>query len=335
MEKMVSVVIPVYRARNYIACCVDSIINQTYKNIEVILVDDGSDDGSGILCDVYAERYQNIFCIHQENKGVSHARNIGIDHARGEYILFVDSDDYISPDYLEKACMAFRTKDVDMYLCGYRNIEKNGKRKGERYYPLINETVWRCNEMGAVMLNLFNSTTLHAIGTKIYKKGIIEKYKIRFKEKWKHYEDIYFCLTYLKHCDNIYVQNMDMYFYRRDADDSLSKQQKNYKYVGICRTYCLLCQLAGFSLLEEEEKRAFGKRYLREINKCINAKILTEKRYTINIRRLYQKISKDMLYMNALAEEGSMAKKEYFLIKNRLYFGAFLIRCYDTKYIEA
>ena len=98
---LVSVVVPVYNVEAYIARCIESILSQTHRNLELILVDDGSLDHSGAICDAYAEKDSRILVIHQENAGVSKARNAGIDQAKGEYLSFVDSDDWIEPDHIQ------------------------------------------------------------------------------------------------------------------------------------------------------------------------------------------------------------------------------------------
>lgn len=98
---LISVIVPVYNVENYLCKCVDSIINQTYNNLEIILVDDGSTDGSASICDEYVLKDSRVKVIHKENGGVSSARNIGIAEASGEYICFVDSDDWLELDYFE------------------------------------------------------------------------------------------------------------------------------------------------------------------------------------------------------------------------------------------
>ena len=94
----VSIIVPVYDVQEYLAQCIDSILVQTYKNIEIILINDGSNDNSGIICDQYAKKDSRVFVIHQKNKGVSCARNVGIERATGKYICFIDSDDFINPE---------------------------------------------------------------------------------------------------------------------------------------------------------------------------------------------------------------------------------------------
>lgn len=101
MDALISIIVPVYRVEEYLQRCVDSILAQTYENLEIILVDDGSPDGCPEICDAYARKDQRVKVIHQENAGLSGARNAGIDLAKGEYLAFVDSDDYVAPDFIE------------------------------------------------------------------------------------------------------------------------------------------------------------------------------------------------------------------------------------------
>lgn len=112
MDELISVIVPVYNVKNYLKQCVQSIVGQTYKNLEIILIDDGSTDGSGELCDILKKTDERIKVIHEENSGLSEARNTGLNAARGKYIGFVDSDDYIEPnmyDILIKLCKKNKT----------------------------------------------------------------------------------------------------------------------------------------------------------------------------------------------------------------------------------
>ncbi|QFF99864.1 glycosyltransferase family 2 protein [Psychrobacillus glaciei] len=119
----VSVIVPVYKVEDYLNRCVDSLVNQTYENMEIILIEDGSPDNCGIICDEYSLKYQRISVIHKENGGLSDARNHGIDAAKGEYILFVDSDDFIELDAIEKMILYAKEHRLDI-VCGdtYRTI---------------------------------------------------------------------------------------------------------------------------------------------------------------------------------------------------------------------
>ena len=121
-KKLISIIVPVYNAENYIAKCIESLINQTYKNIEIILVDDGSTDKSAIICDEYAKKDSRIFVLHQKNGGVSRARNNGIKIAKGDFIAFVDCDDFVNVDMYEKLLNKQQENDFDIVFCRLNEI---------------------------------------------------------------------------------------------------------------------------------------------------------------------------------------------------------------------
>ena len=112
----ISIIIPVYNKEMYLEECLDSVINQTFADFECVLIDDGSSDSSGIICDKYQAKDKRIKPIHTKNNGVSHARNVGIENAAGEYITFVDSDDILSPDYLESLICAIQNSQADIVI---------------------------------------------------------------------------------------------------------------------------------------------------------------------------------------------------------------------------
>ena len=113
----VSVIVPVYRAERYLAVCVDSLLQQTHENLEIILVDDGSPDACGQICDAYAERDRRVRVLHQRNQGVSAARNAGVQLAGGDYIAFVDADDWTEPDYIEHMVRYAQSREADLVVC--------------------------------------------------------------------------------------------------------------------------------------------------------------------------------------------------------------------------
>lgn len=122
---VVSLIIPAYNDEKYLARCLDSVISQTYKNLQIILVDDGSEDDSGKICDMYAAQDQRIQVLHQQNAGVSDARNHALDVAKGEYLAFTDADDQLEPDYIET--LVKNIEGYDMVLCGYHFVENDGE----------------------------------------------------------------------------------------------------------------------------------------------------------------------------------------------------------------
>lgn len=129
---MISVIVAVYQAENYLRRCLDSILNQTFKDWDCILVDDGSTDRSGVICDEHAVRDSRFRVIHQANRGVSITRQVGLDAAKGEYIIFADSDDWVEAEWLEKLHRKMIADNVDMVICDFEHIcaEKTAYHKG-------------------------------------------------------------------------------------------------------------------------------------------------------------------------------------------------------------
>ena len=127
MEDLITIVVPVYKVEKYIDRCVTSILNQTYKNLQIILVDDGSPDNCGKICDEYAKKDNRIEVIHKENGGLSDARNAGINIAKGKYIAFVDSDDYVSNDYIEYMYKILKKENAKISICELQIVWKNTK----------------------------------------------------------------------------------------------------------------------------------------------------------------------------------------------------------------
>ena len=129
MKPLISVIIPVYNVEKYIKRCLDSVINQTYENLEIILVDDGTPDNSGVICDEYAKKDERIKVIHKENGGLSSARNAGLDIAKGEYISFIDSDDYISDNFIERLYENLSENGAEIAQCGFKRTAKDSEEK--------------------------------------------------------------------------------------------------------------------------------------------------------------------------------------------------------------
>lgn len=179
-EKLISVIIPVYNVQEYLIKCIESVINQTYENLEIIIVDDGSTDKSTEICDKVKKNDSRIRVIHKENGGLSDARNVGIDNANGEYISFIDSDDYVDNNYIELLYNAIKQYDADMSIASHRVIyEKNiiDRSTGKEF----------CAEPIEILKMLLydNGIDTSAWG-KLYKKSLFNE--IRFP-KGRFFED--------------------------------------------------------------------------------------------------------------------------------------------------
>ena len=134
IEKMISVIVPVYNVEKYLEQCIDSLLSQTYQNFEIILVDDGSTDSSGKICDIYKENHKNIKVIHKKNEGLGFARNTGLLYATGEYVTFIDSDDYVDKYLLEDLYNGILETDVDVCIGGFKKVADSGQILYEEQY---------------------------------------------------------------------------------------------------------------------------------------------------------------------------------------------------------
>lgn len=148
----ISVIVPVYNVEEYLPRCVDSILNQTCENLEIILVDDGSPDGSGAICDGYAARDARIRVIHQQNGGLSAARNAGIDVASGDYLAFVDSDDFLEPDAYERMLAAAKKFDVPIVVAGRWDVSGKTGAKTKGLCPKVEEKISAQELVGRIFL---------------------------------------------------------------------------------------------------------------------------------------------------------------------------------------
>lgn len=182
-KKLISVIVPVYKTEKYIKQCVDSILNQTYKNLEIILVDDGSPDSCPEICDEYAKQDDRVVVIHQNNTGLSGARNSALDICKGDYISFVDSDDWIETNAYEVLADKLATNCVDV-VCFTANVIKDGKKIESRFRYFPDGTLKTANEM--VELALADEVG-GQVWSRIYSRKCWET--VRFPEK-RLYEDL-------------------------------------------------------------------------------------------------------------------------------------------------
>lgn len=184
----VSIIIPVYNVERYLHRCIDSVLNQTLQDIEIILIDDGSTDSSPDICDGYGSKYQNIRVFHKENGGASSARNLGIEKATGEYIGFVDSDDYISPDMYEKLYTALKDFDCEIAMCNYQTVKDNKALRTGKIGFVADARVCH-DECVRLMQTAHESNYLWFNWNKLYSYDVIKGNNIRFDTGIPYGED--------------------------------------------------------------------------------------------------------------------------------------------------
>lgn len=206
-EELISVIVPIYNVEKYIRKCIDSIIKQEYKNLEIILVDDGSPDKCGEICDEYAKIDERIKVVHKANGGLSDARNVGIKCSNGEYIGFVDSDDYIEKDMYKVLFFNMLQHNADISICKYRKIYENKKSK-KIIYDNIDVKVFDGEEKIKELL-LGKNISDHAMN-KLYKKNVFNN--VEFRKGYK-FEDIDIMYKLFENSDRIVLTEYIGYNY--------------------------------------------------------------------------------------------------------------------------
>ena len=219
-----SVIVPVYKTEAYLCRCVDSILNQSFGDFELILIDDGSPDNSGAICDEYAKRNSKVKVIRRPNGGICTARNTGLQAARGEFITFCDSDDYWASSYLEKLGYLIRQENVGLAICGFQSVSDDGRPCNGRCSGEQQETESIRFFNHDLFWSLFEGRRIGACWDKAYKAEIINAGNVRFDEKISCVEDTDFVLRYLKALGSKYclaVTDERLYMYQTTEHESL------------------------------------------------------------------------------------------------------------------
>lgn len=205
----ISIIVPVYNTEKYISRCIESILKQTFKDFELILINDGSKDRSAEICNFYSKKDSRVRVFHNDNRGVSYSRNYGISMSNGKYIMFCDSDDYVAKDWCEelyKTILKYPNSWIS--CCAYTINNESKKMEGienftEKITYLDKSDYWISVRRG----------TSGACWNKIFRKDLIDKFNIKFNENHELGEDVEFTIDYLKECDSIVLVNKYLYYY--------------------------------------------------------------------------------------------------------------------------
>ncbi len=273
----VSVIVPVYNVEPWLRRCIDSIIHQTLRNIEIILVDDGSTDGSGAICDEYAAMDARIRVVHQENAGLSEARNAGIDRARADYLMFVDSDDWVEPDFCRIPYGIAREQQADLVMFQFRRI-RNGKERKRRYS--IKDGLKTQEEA----LNIFLTGAGITAWSKLYQR---ELFRSNRYPQGMVFEDVILTPVLLHEANRIFYSSAVLYNqeYREgsitadlsdssardwlDARTLTARHLKEWGYADKAESYYLMGMLSFAAKgWRSPELKAKCIRYLRSIKRC-------------------------------------------------------------------
>lgn len=277
MQPEVSIVVPVYNADDGLVNCIESLLKQSFENIEIILIDDGSTDRSGEICDNYAKLDKRISVYHKLNGGVSSARNLGIDKSIGKYLMFCDSDDWIEYDCIEVLYAKITKVDADIIYSGiYREEYFNGKRVKDKISGLSRELCLNLNELENYLEYIINSMESPFLSpcAKLYRGSIIRENGLYFDKKMVCLEDFYFNIEFLQHSDRMYyAKDIKYHYIGIRGKGGIQKRNKNDLTYEVSNIYKelnkLLCNYEANKSLEEFFNYWFIEAYKLVFNKLV------------------------------------------------------------------
>ena len=272
---MISIIIPVYNAEQYLHRCIDSILAQSYTDFELLLVNDGSKDASGAICDEYAAKDTRVRVFHKENGGVSSARNLGLDNVQGDYITFCDADDYVGTEWLAAYCGAMEQK-VDFIVQGFYKII--GDDTVENVLPPLSGT--SNEQLQEFIKRLVTSSCFGYIWVKAFRRELVESHKIRFDENSSFTEDAQFIAACLEHVMSFQIVDKANYYY---IAPNLQKKYSGDNYYSILR----VCQ-SFMNLYDGHLPKEFCAKYFNYIKNGAICYILQGKKLATSHISIYK-----------------------------------------------
>lgn len=332
MKTKISVIVPIYNSEKYLDNCISSVLNQSYENFELILVNDGSTDKSLLICEKYRAMDYRIKVLDKENGGVSSARNLGIRKASGDYILFLDSDDWYDELFIESFILYLNKEFVDekmLLVGGFKIVEKNKTteiRYGENKEIEFDNIFEICNK--PLLASPFN---------KLYSKKIIIENNLKFDLSTSFGEDFIFNLNYIKYIDKLYVLNSCYCNYRRFNEDTLSNKyipdlfEKNIKIYRLFKEV-----LISKNVFNQFNRETFYIAYLGLLNKSI-ANVCSRKypeKLFVKIKKIKKILNSDdfndsIQYIDKIKEIRPEMK---IILKAKFAFGYYLLNRFYVIY---
>ncbi len=256
----VSIIIPVFNAEKYLQKCIQSITGQTLRDIEIVIINDGSSDGSLSIIEQFTKQDNRVKFVSQQNKGVSGARNKGLEIASGEWIAFADADDWLEPAMLQKMYDAVLMKDADIVICNVKNVSGGGLSKRLK---LADETINFENSRQEAITNLIRFKYDYANWNKIYSARLIRQFQLSFSERLVMYEDLLFNLHYWQYCKKSVVISECLYNYRIHNASVMNQAQlsSTTEYNKLSNEFIPVCYQNGWldtlNNFEKEMQRGF------------------------------------------------------------------------------
>lgn len=285
----VSMIVPVYQVEKYIAQCIESVLNQTFTDFELILVDDGSKDNSGSICDLYAAKDKRITVIHTKNNGAATARNIGLDRALGKYITFLDGDDYLADNMIERLFNEIDGSDYDIAVCDFLNILPDEKNN---FSLNLKEAAVSGREVLEHLKNIKNYGVWTIVWNKIYKKEVLKG--IRFPDG-KYFEDEFFTDRLFLKCDKVHIIP-DILCYHRVLPSSTMNTQKAENYLDLLDAFRERLEIYFENKYSEDESYKVLIYLLDPFTRCTAAKFDGENKKRIQeTRKFIKQTSKKLM----------------------------------------
>lgn len=295
-EPLVSIIVPVYKVEKYIDRCVKSIIAQTYKNTEVFLVDDGSPDNCGKICDEYAEKYPCIHVIHQENAGQAAARNNAVKQANGDFISFIDSDDFVEPDYIEYLVTLQQKSNADMSIGGFAYIY-DGKKFNER--TLENEAEEVLGALDILVRMNYNYGCGATPWAKLYRKELIVRHPF---PEGQIYEDLATLYKIVGDCSTIAIGTRRIYYWVQHAGSTMRMEFDERQMAGIDAAADQLCYVERYF---PEAVPAAKARYMGKIIELMSLAMNGK-----DAKRVYQMMREKMYYYHDVMSDSKVKKTQ-------------------------
>lgn len=315
MKKIkLSIIVPVYNAQEFLEKCLMSVLMQTLKEIEIILINDGSIDKSGEICDYFAENYDNVLVVHQKNKGVSFARNTGISIANGEYIGFVDSDDFVDEQMFEKMYKAAKDNDCEIVFCDVEEINNNIKII--RTFETLQETtlIDRKNMNPFVLREIAGGAT-----RAIYLRKSILNNNIRFPENIKLSEDRIFNLHAIGVSQNLYYLKEGLYKSVINLNSAVHIFRTDYFEV-IRNAYLLIVDKINFLWNEPQYRNVYKEQFIGAVFSTLNNIFHTESTFSKKQKIMeLKKICESQLVIDTLSSVNIKDIRKSLILKKQIY----------------
>lgn len=274
----ISIIVPVYNTEQYISRCIESILNQTFKDFELILIDDGSKDRSGEICDEYAKKDSRIRVFHNNNQGVSATRNYGINISKGKYLMFCDSDDWVADTWCEELYNTILAYPNSWITCNFFQVDNQSNKEKAIKNNLDEINILEKDDFYIV----FKSGMSIYSWNKIFDKEKINKFKIRFNENTNLGEDVEFGIDYLKISENIIALNRNLYYYLINNQGTLSSKKYDDYFDYLIHFYKLRREYIKECYLEEFCSNyfyQFSNALLDRINLSNNESLISKLKY--------------------------------------------------------